>query len=810
MAYDAANGYLVLFGGETLPTHEPLNDTWTFRAGVWTNITGSAGSAPSPRYGEAMTYDAADGYVILAGGQSPDYTQLTDIWEFHSGLWTELSATGLPAALQDVCGIQAAFDSTDNFTMFLAASCNSGATGGTALGYKAGTWTDPDFNKTTGPKAPVPGYSAAALVNDPQWEGLVLFGGTDLYGDAAYSETVVYTAGNWTDETGNLSGIPQGQAAPDAAYDPGYPGVLVFGGYQPGPFGSPPPATWVLDNTTWTNVSTGAHPPTEGGSGALAWDAAENASLYFSGFENYTWSWGGVSPLADLSILATPSPATAGQSVTFSSTHVGGTPPYTYSWTFGDGGTNTSPSPTHTYAAAGTDLVSLTIHDATGDSTTANFSLTVVTSGSASIVATPNPTDVGVPVVFQPTIASGAGGLTYGWTFGDGGTSTAAVAVHTFATAGNYTVNLTATAPGGGTINATTSVDVRPDLTRPAITANPLTPDLGQLVNFTATESSGTSPYTYAWAFGDGGTGGNLSAISHIFTTNGPFTTKVTVTDSAGQTITGSLNLTIVLNVSVLGNWSAGAVPLSVGFSSQVQGGTPGYSYAWRFGDGNTSSLPDPAHTFTEPGAYQVEAEVTDAAGHSAQAYWALYLAPGGGNLALSLGASPQSILTGAFTEITSTVSGGSGGYRYSWSADGGSCLPESILVDRCSGTSPGAFTVTLSVTDVHGTIATGQVTIYVSSSSTVSPPQRASGPLAFLEGEGGWLLMAAVVVLAAAGTLAIVRRRTGPGGRSRGGVANPEYRVDLTGRPQGPPSGGTPGGVSTGDEADKSMPDLV
>ncbi len=286
---------------------------------------------------------------------------------------------------------------------------------------------------------------------------------------------------------------------------------------------------------TWTNITSAQIPPPEHYGGQLVWDPGDNASIWFAIGANYTWSWGGTPPLAGLAILATPSPAGVGQAVAYSSTHVGGRGPYTFAWTFGDGGANVSSSPTHTYQSSGYFLVSLTLKDATGNSATATLSLFVDASAMEAIKANPDPTDVGVPVVFQAEIESGPGGLTYDWTFGDGYASSTASPVHTYQATGSYLVNVTATAPGGGQINASILIGVAPDLTTPVVTANPLTPELGQLVNLTARELAGAPPYSYSWAFGDGGVGGNMSAISHIFTTSGPFSTVVTVTDSTGQ-----------------------------------------------------------------------------------------------------------------------------------------------------------------------------------------------------------------------------------------------------------------------------------
>ncbi|MDX5320762.1 MAG: PKD domain-containing protein, partial [Bacteroidota bacterium] len=44
--------------------------------------------------------------------------------------------------------------------------------------------------------------------------------------------------------------------------------------------------------------------------------------------------------------------------------------------------------------------------------------------------------------------------------------------------------------------------------------------------------------------------------------------------------------------------------PLTTGFQVQINGGSPPYSYDWKFGDGNTSAAPSPTHTYYGSGAF--------------------------------------------------------------------------------------------------------------------------------------------------------------------------------------------------------------
>jgi hypothetical protein len=49
---------------------------------------------PSPRYGQAMAYDAARGRVVLFGGSSGLSGELADTWEWDGANWTLVNAPG--------------------------------------------------------------------------------------------------------------------------------------------------------------------------------------------------------------------------------------------------------------------------------------------------------------------------------------------------------------------------------------------------------------------------------------------------------------------------------------------------------------------------------------------------------------------------------------------------------------------------------------------------------------------------------------------------------------------------------------------
>lgn len=75
---------------------------------------------------------------------------------------------------------------------------------------------------------------------------------------------------------------------------------------------------------------------------------------------------------------------------------------------------------------------------------------------------------------------------------------------------------------------------------------------------------------------------------------------------------------------SFVANPASGKVPLSVNFTSQASGGTGNFSFAWVFGDGQTSTLPNPTHVYSATGNYNAVVTVTDSLGTTISASTAL------------------------------------------------------------------------------------------------------------------------------------------------------------------------------------------
>jgi PKD repeat protein len=72
--------------------------------------------------------------------------------------------------------------------------------------------------------------------------------------------------------------------------------------------------------------------------------------------------------------------------------------------------------------------------------------------------------------------------------------------------------------------------------------------------------------------------------------------------------------------VTASGVPASGPAPLTVAFASQAAGGGPPYGYVWSFGDGGTSVVQNPGHTYAAPGSYTATVTASDSLLNTASA----------------------------------------------------------------------------------------------------------------------------------------------------------------------------------------------
>jgi PKD repeat protein len=67
------------------------------------------------------------------------------------------------------------------------------------------------------------------------------------------------------------------------------------------------------------------------------------------------------------------------------------------------------------------------------------------------------------------------------------------------------------------------------------------------------------------------------------------------------------------ISLSAIASHTLGGVPLTVDFNAIVSGGLSPYIFIWDFGDGQSSDIQNPSHTYISEGTYSVTLKVTDA-----------------------------------------------------------------------------------------------------------------------------------------------------------------------------------------------------
>jgi hypothetical protein len=113
MAFDAATGNVVLFGGNGRKS--AVRGTWIWDGSTWASP--SPATSPPRRESPSMAYDGAAGNVVMFGGwNTKDRRVLGDTWVWDGSTWTrQHPATRPPARAYEAMTYDAA---TGNVVMF--------------------------------------------------------------------------------------------------------------------------------------------------------------------------------------------------------------------------------------------------------------------------------------------------------------------------------------------------------------------------------------------------------------------------------------------------------------------------------------------------------------------------------------------------------------------------------------------------------------------------------------------------------------------------------------------------------------------
>lgn len=720
----------------------------------WSDVSSAVGPGPSARDFAAMTYDAADGYLVLFGGwNNTQLTPLGDTWILGGGRWTQLHPAIAPPFRR---GASMAYDAYDNEVILFGGNAN-----GTMLNdtwrFSAGNWTDLSAQPANATNTPAPRF-LASVTYDPVDAALVLFGGCQFNGcPYQLNDTWEFRAGNWTQLAPALS--PPVRGGGTMAWDPAAGAIVLYGGTLASGLHSN--QTWSYSAGTWRTVNASGPGPL--GDEFLAWDSADELLLLFGG------------------LLDSPS---------------GGNGPVGATWAFINGSWVAFDS----YLAS-TPSARWAIEDETGTFDPARSGVVLfggrnvaaVSQGDTWAFASPlvvawNATGydglVDHPVQFTSNATGGS--HVYRWTFLGfpiGCTPTWGAFSCSFPAPGSFALELSVVDSVG--VEANRTIDLTFVLPIAAVAfANRSAGPAPLSVAFNATPSGGSLPRTISWDFGDGSSPASEGSVpvDHVYITAGTYSAVCTTTDAAGRQAQVRISILVVppLRVQVAATEFVGLAPLVVDFTANTSGGLGPLAFDWNFGDGGTASVPNATYVFTGAGTFPATLSVSDTVGERVLAGVNVTVVPSM-SVGLALSASPVS--EGSLVTLTASVTwtpvGAAPLVSFSWQGLPPGCLGGNTSEVSCRPSSPGTFTVNVTVVDqLQSTFAVTTLTV---SANPVTGSGGGNSPfpleVALLVGSG-----------ALAAGLAVWRLRRG---RSRSETSTYARGASSTGK--GPDSTGGP-----------------
>jgi hypothetical protein len=518
MAYDPVDGYVVGLG--------PLGATWVYNtSGGWRQLVNPLPVIPNSFPG-ALAWDPAAGELVLAGAGR----DLNGTWTFLHGNWTNATTPGtgptsigyhaLPLVYSAVLGGLVAYAGSQG-------SALDERTPTTWL-YANGTWTNISYKVGPGPGADDGLHSGAVAVMD----------GWDLFIDPIAPQ-------KWpTSFVWALTNLPVAfLSASPTTVEAGLV-VTITGAH----FGGPGPFT-----TRITGLPPGCGPtdslpiscrPTTPGSYLVNLTVSDSVGGFGNASVNVT-----VGPALNATFVPGPSPIDLGAWWNLTVTPAGGFGPYEFTYANMPGGCSSTtgylacrPSQTGHFA------VQAIVTDAVGVQVNWTGSLIVNADPSLTVVSNEPETEVGEPILLTVNATGGTGTLTLAWSdLPPGCTAPSGTTLTCVPTAvGNFVVIVRGGDGLGITASGSVDVAVLPAILLGGFTDVP-GPNItvGAGVLFDVNVSDGIPPYSYAYAgLPPGCVGGNQPTVSCQPPT-GHFTSTVTVTDSRGATVHGSVSLNV-------------------------------------------------------------------------------------------------------------------------------------------------------------------------------------------------------------------------------------------------------------------------
>jgi len=188
--------------------------------------------------------------------------------------------------------------------------------------------------------------------------------------------------------------------------------------------------------------------------------------------------------------------------------------------------------------------------------------------------------------------------------------------------AGTNTGNVAVTAAGITPLNVPVTATARISAD---FEGTPLVVQLGEAVDFTdlSAVAAGEAPITSrTWDFGDG-TISTMQNPQHVYSAEGIYTVALTVSNGALTDTEQKVNYISVEGPQLptadfIASTTTPVVNTPVDFTDLSNPGSAGAidTWAWDFGDGNMSAMPNPTHTYTTVNTFTVSLTVTTTVGN--------------------------------------------------------------------------------------------------------------------------------------------------------------------------------------------------
>jgi len=354
-----------------------------------------------------------------------------------------------------------------------------------------------------------------------------------------------------------------------------------------------------------------------------------------------------------------------------------------WNWIFmgGTPASSTISDPLVTYNSAGVYDVSLEVENPEGDDTHEKDAyITVLAAPTAGFTFAVNDNTV-------TFTNSSTGATSYLWDFGDGTTSAEAMPTHVYAGSGTYTVLLTSTNPcNSSTSSQTVTISLQPVA---AFTTNQAPTGCADFTLGFIDNSAG-SPTSWNWTFpGATPASSTLQNPTVVYNTRGTYTVTLTSSNSFGS---NTVTMSNFVNIEDVPELSASHVPnlLTVQFSSTANHYD---NLLWEFGDGNTSGLLSPTHTYASAGTYNAKVTASNGCGSVSQDFTITVNLLPDANITSNITSGCEGMVVQYSNNTTTSIN------TYSWSFPGGtpstSTDPNPVVTYATAGSYDASLTVT-------------------------------------------------------------------------------------------------------------------